>query len=1429
MHKMTDPIKRLFEDAKLPWDWYETTYREGKVLKVEVNPKRNSWDIFFQMPTFLPVTRTEEMQKRLSDRYKPILVKTHYSYTHLNHSTILSQSKIWIQKQIESNHTKSARSWLAQADWKVDGKKIELWFPHPTMQQLAERVEVDQLVARYYQKLTSVSLPVTLHSYTLQADQKREFEQKKVDVEKAIIEKTLQEQAVLAEKKKEEIVEEGPKEIKLGTNINDDPVPICEITEEERRITIRGKVFQAESRELRSGRLLFTFLVTDNTDSIAVKLFAKEKEDANILHQIQSGMWIKFRGPVQHDSFSNELAMIANDLVEVQVSMRKDTSGENRVELHAHTSMSSMDGLTSPADLIKTASKWGYKAIAVTDHGVVQSFPKAFETAKKEGIKLLFGMEANIVPDGVPVVMNPRETECIEETYVVFDVETTGLSSVHDTIIELAAVKIHNGSVIEQFSEFANPHKPLTETIKNLTHITDEMLVDAPEVDEVIKKFIDFIGDSVLVAHNARFDMGFLQQAVKRINHPRIENPVLDTLELARFLYPSLKNHRLNTISKHLGVKLEQHHRAIYDAEATGMALWKMIQESKKRGFTYLPDLNKNLETFDVKRSRPYHVILLTQNETGLYNLYKLVTLSHLEYFYRVPRIPRSKLEEFREGLLIGSGCEQGELYEAALNKAPEEVEEIAKFYDYLEIQPIEVNKHLVEKGLVESEERLRDTNRFIVQLGEKLGKPVVATSNAHYVQPEEAVHRTILHMSQPGKPVSTSPAYLRTTDEMLQEFAYLGEEKAREVVLTNPQQIAEKIESFKPFPDDLYAPKLEGAEEELRDSCYETAKEWYGDSLPEIVSARLEKELDSIIGNKFAVIYIIARRLVMKSNEDGYLVGSRGSVGSSLVATFSSITEVNPLQPHYRCPKCKYSEFITDGSYESGFDLPEKDCPKCGTKLHKDGQDIPFETFLGFEGDKTPDIDLNFSGEYQHRIHAFTEEWLGKSSVFRAGTIGTVQEKMAYGYSRKYAEQKGLTLRNAEIQRLASGCVGVKKTTGQHPGGLMVVPQDSDVLKFTPVQYPADDAEANAPTTHFGYKAIEGRLLKLDLLAHQDPTTLRMLQDTSGVDPVKLPLDDKEILSIFNRTEALGITPEDIGGLTVGTLGIPEFGTGFVRQMLEETRPSTFSELVRISGLSHGTDVWLGNAHELVKKGHKLSETICTRDEIMSYLMYQGLAPKIAFDIMEKVRKGKGLSSEFEGEMRKNNVPEWYIDSCKKIKYMFPRAHACAYVTMAVRIAWYKVRMPIHYYSAFFYRLLGSFDLENIIKGENQVRKTINEIKEKEKNYAASSKEKASITALELAQEYYARGFKFRPIDLYKSHATQFVIDGDALIPPFSAIPGLGTNVANNMMEARKDGEFLSIDDFQKKTKASGTIVESLKGYGCLIDLPESNQLTLF
>ena len=955
------------------------------------------------------------------------------------------------------------------------------------------------------------------------------------------------------------------------------------------------------------------------------------------------------------------------------------------------------------------------------------------------------------------------------------------------------------------------------------------MLEGAPEVEEVLQRFLQFVGDSVLVAHNARFDMGFLDMGVQRLGREPLTNPVIDTLEMARSLYSGLKNYRLNTLCKHFGIELKQHHRAIHDAEATGYLLWKMVEDCLAKEVVRLDQLNEITDRRDVSRLRPFHVVLLVQNATGLKNLYKLISLSHLEYFHRVPRIPRSELEKHREGLIVGSGCEKGELFEAALQKSPQEAEEIARFYDYIEIQPVEVNRHLIEKGIVESEERLRETNRLLVRIGEKLGKPVVATANVHYLDPWDSIYREILTANQSGfrRKDPLPPVYFRTTEEMLEAFAYLGEEKAREVVITAPRGIADRIEEIAPYPDGTHTPIIEGADEELRRICYETAEQTYGSPLPDIVKERLEKELNSIIKHGFAVIYLISHKLVTKSLSDGYLVGSRGSVGSSFVATMSSITEVNPLPPHYVCPECKFSQFVTDGSVASGFDLPDKDCPRCGAKMRKDGHDIPFETFLGFEGDKTPDIDLNFSGEYQPRAHKYTEELFGKEYVYRAGTISTVAEKTAYGYVKKYQEEMGLTLRNAEVERLVRGCTGVKRTTGQHPGGLMVVPQNRDVFDFTPIQRPADDPKARTVTTHFDYHAISGRLLKLDILGHDDPTVIRMLQDLTGVDPKKIPVDDPKVLQLFSGTESLGVTPEEIGCLT-GTLGIPEFGTRFVRQMLEDTRPTTFGELVRISGLSHGTDVWLNNAQELIRSGTAvLSEVIATRDDIMLYLIYKGMKPKTAFKIMEKVRKGKGLTEEEEKEMKEYGIPDWYISSCRKIKYMFPKAHAVAYVLMAVRIAWFKVYYPAEYYATYFTVRADDFDLELVLKGPEVVNRRIHEIDEKGAD--ASPKEKGLLTVLESAREMMARGLSFLPIDLYRSDATRFLVDGDALLPPFSSVSGIGVNAARNIVKAREEGHFLSIEDFQKRSRVSSAVVEVLERLGCLRDLPESNQLTLF
>ncbi|WP_312469326.1 PolC-type DNA polymerase III [Neobacillus sp.] len=1286
----------------------------------------------------------------------------------------------------------------------------------------------------------SIGFPLMAIETDIKTDEKNEEYQQfllakqKEDQERALL-------AMVEIQKKEAEKEQGAGDgpvgpLSIGLTIKDDSDlrSLIDIVDEERRVAVEGYIFDADIRELRSGRSLLTFKITDYTSSIMVKMFSRDKEDAALFQHVKKGMWVRVRGSIQNDTFVRDLVMIGNDINEFKPIGRKDTAPEDekRVELHLHTPMSQMDAVTPVSALIAQAKKWGHKAIAVTDHAIAQSFPEAYGAGKKNDIKILYGVEVNLVDDGVPIAYNDAHRLLVEDTYVVFDVETTGLSAVYNTIIELAAVKVKEGEIIDRFESFANPHHRLSATTINLTGITDDMVQNAPEVEEVLKRFYDWAEDAVLVAHNASFDMGFLNVGYKKIGLEKAKNPVIDTLELGRFLYPELKNHRLNTLTKKFDIELTQHHRAIYDAEATGYLLLKMLKDALEKGIEYHDEFNNNMGKGNAyQRARPYHCTLLAQTEAGLKNLFKLVSISHIEYFYRVPRIPRSVLQKYREGILVGSGCNKGEVFEGMMQKSPEEVEAHAHFYDYLEVMPKEINAPLIEMELVRDEKAMEDIITKIVALGDKLGLPVVATGNVHYLNENDKIYRKILISSQGGaNPLNRHElpdVHFRTTNEMLDSFSFLGKEKAKEIVVTNSNKIADMIEVIKPIKDDLYTPRIEGADEEMREMSYEMARKIYGDPLPEIVEARLEKELKSIIGHGFAVIYLISHKLVKKSLDDGYLVGSRGSVGSSLVATMTEITEVNPLPPHYVCPSCKHSEFFNDGSVGSGFDLPDKDCPHCRDKYRKDGHDIPFETFLGFKGDKVPDIDLNFSGEYQPRAHNFTKVLFGEDNVFRAGTIGTVADKTAFGYVKAYQQENNLQMRNAEVERLASGCTGVKRTTGQHPGGIIVIPDYMDVYDFSPIQFPADDRNSEWKTTHFDFHSIHDNVLKLDILGHDDPTVIRMLQDLSGMDPKTIPTDDPEVMKIFSNTESLGVTEEQIMCKT-GTLGIPEFGTRFVRQMLEDTKPTTFSELVQISGLSHGTDVWLGNAQELIhNQTCNLSEVIGCRDDIMVYLIYQGLDPSFAFKIMESVRKGKGLSEEMEAEMRKNEVPEWYIDSCKKIKYMFPKAHAAAYVLMAVRIAYFKVHLPLLYYAAYFTVRAEDFDIEAMSRGSEAIRAKIEEINAK--GLEASNKEKNLLTVLELALEMTERGFSFQNYDLYKSDASEFIIDGNSLIPPFNSIPGLGTNAAFNIVKAREGGEFLSKEDLQQRGKVSKTILEYLDKQGCLKSLPEQNQLSLF
>ena len=1230
---------------------------------------------------------------------------------------------------------------------------------------------------------------------------------------------------------------EGPFQLGIAVPKDAPTVSLDLIDQEESSLVIQGYVFDVEIRELRSKRSIMTMKITDYTNSIIVKKFSNGREDEEMMKRAKAGMWVRARGPIQTDTYLNELVMMARDIQEVRPpegAVREDTAPEDRkrVELNIHTKMTQMDSVSSASDIIARAAKWGHPAVAITDESNVQAFPEAFNAGKANDIKVIFGMEANVVDDGVPIVYEPAPRDLATDTYVVFDVETTGLSSAYDTIIELAAVKVKDGEIIDTFESFANPNHPLSELTTKLTGITDDMVEDAPQVDEMIKKYVDFIGDSVMVAHNASFDMGFFYEACRRAGVEVPAYPVIDTLELSRMLYPELRSHRLNTLAKRFGVELTQHHRAIYDTEATAELFLKFLDDLLEKGITTLDVINDYIDNEDAyKRSRPFKCTLLVQNDVGLKNLFKLVSYSHIDYFYRVPRIPRSVLVEHREGLLIGSGNENGEVFTAFMQKSEEEAAEVAKFYDYLEVHPKSAYAPLIEQDLIHDEWDLEDIMRKMVKVANQLEKPLCATGNARYIDPTDKGYREVLIRSQGGanplNRVELPDVHFLTTDEMLEEFSFLGEELAEEIVIDNTQKIADQIEHVQVIKDELYTPHIEGAEEEVKQLTYDKAHEIYGETLPEIVEKRIEKELNSIIDNGFAVIYLISHKLVKKSLEDGYLVGSRGSVGSSLVATMMDITEVNPLPPHYVCPSCHESKFFTDGSVASGYDLPRKKCETCDVPLMKDGQDIPFETFLGFKGDKVPDIDLNFSGDYQPRAHEYTRELFGEDYVFRAGTIGTVAEKTAYGYVLGFMENEQKVLRRAEIDRLVQGSSGVKRSTGQHPGGIIVVPNTMDIYDFTPIQYPANDLEAAWKTTHFDFHSIEDNLLKLDILGHDDPTMIRMLQNLSGIDPLTIPTDDPGVMSLFTSPNALGVDEEQIACKT-GTLGVPEFGTRFVRQMLEETKPSTFSELVQISGLSHGTDVWLGNAQELIKnKTCVLSEVIGCRDDIMVELIYKGLEPATAFQIMEFVRKGRGLKPEWEEEMRKHDVPEWYIDSCKKIKYMFPKAHAAAYVLMALRIAYFKVHYPIMYYAAYFTVRASDYDLETMIQGSAAIRSKIKEIDSKGRE--ASPKEKNLVVVLEIALEMTERGFRFEKPDLYKSEASEFIIEGDALIPPFDAIPSLGTNVAKQIVEARKDGKFLSKEDLQQRGRVSKTVIEYMDNLGCLEGMPESNQLSIF
>ena len=1254
-------------------------------------------------------------------------------------------------------------------------------------------------------------------------------------------------------------------DVLYGRDFEDESVEILKIGDEIGDVVIRGRVQSVDMREIRNERTIFMFTITDFTDTIGVKIFVQNSEVPELKDAIKKGAFIKVKGKTTVDAFDHDLTVMSvwgiKKITDFRTG-RQDTSPVKRVELHCHTKMSDMDGVTDAARLVQRAYEWGHPAIAITDHGVVQSFPEANHAieaidgayrkkyqaehpdATKDELKkvsapfkVIYGMEAYLVDDLKDIVVNSKGQD-IHGSYVVFDIETTGFSPVVNKIIEIGAVRVENGAIVDKFSTFVNPKVPIPFRIENLTGINDNMVLDAPDIETVLPKFLEFSEGAVMVAHNASFDMSFIEhncvlQGIER------EFTTADTVAMARFLLPGLNRFKLDTVAKAVGVSLENHHRAVDDAGCTAEIFVKFVKMLEERNILTLDDLNAQGKVSEeaVRKLPSYHAIILAKNETGRVNLYRLVSESHLKYYNRRPKLPKSVYLKYQDGLMIGSACEAGELYQAILRGEPDAaIARLVDFYDYLEIQPIGNNAFMIKKedvSAVESEEDLKEINRRIVKLGEQFHKPVVATCDVHFMDPQDEVYRRIIMTGKGFDDADEqAPLFLRTTEEMLEEFSYLGSEKAEEVVITNPRKISDLVEKISPIRAGKFPPVIEDSDKTLRRICYDRAHEIYGEELPEIVSARLERELNSIISNGYAVMYIIAQKLVWKSNEDGYLVGSRGSVGSSFVATMAGITEVNPLRPHYYCEKCHYSDFDSEDvkayAGRAGCDMPDKTCPVCGAKLRKEGFDIPFETFLGFKGNKEPDIDLNFSGDYQGNAHRYTEVIFGKGQTYRAGTIGTLAEKTAFGYVKNYYEERGERKRTCEINRIVKGCTGVRRTTGQHPGGIIVLPLGEEIDSFTPVQHPANDMTTDIITTHFDYHSIDHNLLKLDILGHDDPTMIRMLEDLTDINAQDIPLDNKEVMSLFVSTEALGVTPEQLGGCPLGSLGIPEFGTDFVIQMLVDTKPQSFSDLVRISGLSHGTDVWLGNAQTLIEEGKAtISTAICTRDDIMTYLIGKGLDSEQSFTIMESVRKGKGLKPEWEEEMLAHDVPDWYIWSCKKIKYMFPKAHAAAYVMMAFRIAWYKIFYPLAYYAAYFSIRASAFSYELMCQGQEKLLHYMDEYRKK--GDALSKKEQDSMKDMKIVQEMYARGYDFLPLDLYQADARRFKIIDGKLMPALSTIEGLGEKAADAVMDAAKEGKFLSKDDFRDRTKVSKTVIDLMDDLGILGDLPESNQLSLF
>ncbi len=1456
MEENIKTVKEVFKD----YNSNSFALSEAKVSCVNIYKKTNELEIKLKVTSSILIKDLCDFEKYLNQRFgfREINIKIekdeldtnidekivaewndivdYMAYKHPLTKALLKNSTVQInENKLVVNLAKRGKEILqARGFEKILATKLKDLYNKPYIISYEENI-TEEMIAKFQEETKMLEEQAILLA---KKEAKEQENIQKDEQENTPITSNEQSSNLPVEEKQEE-KEVSPIIYGRSLKIKEELSKVADLSVDSGKVLLDGEILNVDSRELKSGKFLVTFDLYDGSSTITCKAFVEaDKQDA-VIKRLKSVKGVKVNGTAQFDPFAKELGIIANVIIAstgIKREARNDDAKVKRVELHMHTQMSQMDGMTAAKDLLKRAVKWGMKSIAITDHGVVQAFPDAhkFLEKVKPDLKVIYGVEAYLAPDKTSPVSFSKNQDIENATYCVLDLETTGLSFRTEKITEIGIMKVKNHEVIEEFSTFVNPEKPIPQRVVEVTNITDEMVKDAPTIEEVLPKVLEFVGDSVLVAHNADFDIGFLKHNCSKLGL-KLGNTYIDTLRLAKELFPQYKKYKLGIIAENLGIKVEVAHRALDDVDTTVKVFNVMLDMLKEKKVTTLDEIDTKLSgKADYKSLQTYHAIILAKNYIGLRNLYKLISISHLDYFYKKPRILKSIYKKYSEGLMLGSACEAGELYRAIIaGKTDEELEEIASDYDYLEIQPNGNNMFMVRNETVKSVEDLQDINRKIVALGEKLQKPVVATCDVHFMDPQDEIYRRILMAGQGYDDADEqAPLYLRTTEEMLKEFEYLGEEKAYEVVVTNTNKIADMCEKISPISPEKCPPYIEGCEQTIKEIAYNKAHELYGDPLPELVQTRLDKELNSIIKNGFSVMYIIAQKLVWKSNEDGYIVGSRGSVGSSFVANMTGITEVNSLPPHYRCPNCKYSDF-TDYGVKNGFDLPDKECPKCGHKLAKDGMDIPFETFLGFDGDKEPDIDLNFSGEYQAKAHRYTEVIFGKGTTFKAGTVGTVADKTAYGYVKKYYEERGIPVSNAEILRLSQGCTGIKRTTGQHPGGIIVVPKGREIYEFTPVQHPADDPNSDIITTHFDYHSIDQNLLKLDILGHDDPTMIRMLYDLTGIDPTKVPLDDKETMSIFSSTKILGVNPEQIHS-EVGTYGIPEFGTKFVRGMLVDTKPTTFEELLRISGLSHGTDVWLNNAQTLIQEGTiTLQDAICTRDDIMLYLIKQGMPPKPAFKIMEFVRKGKPSADpekwkEFEQTMREYNIPEWYIGSCKKIKYMFPKAHAAAYVTNAFRIAWFKVHKPAAYYTAFFTIRADEFDSDIMCYGVEKVKNKMKEIDLQ--GNSATTKDKNMYAILELVLEMYERGITFLPIDLYKSHATKFKMESDTEIrPPLNSIPGLGTVAAEGIDEAKKDGKFMSIDDMKIRSKIGKSVIELLEKVGCLKGMSQSNQISLF